>query len=195
MRSSLANSTARRGSNPRWCFSAAGSADRIGSGLDFVRLPHSAGSGSRACVRPGPCCPATGTPSSGSSGSRRSCTCGSRRPSDRRWRPSPARPCGPRSRSASVTGTCAGSATCTPSRQTCAVPTVFRRSAACPSPESSRSPLAVAAVTVTFAALSYAGTLAVSLTADPDVMIDLDETAAALQAQQDALTARMPAPR
>ena len=67
----------------------------------------------------------------------------------------------------------------------------------CGAPVTEILPLAVGGggnVTVTFAALSYAGMLAVSLTADPDVMIDLDETTAALQGQLDALTARMPAP-
>jgi WS/DGAT/MGAT family acyltransferase len=52
-------------------------------------------------------------------------------------------------------------------------------------------PLAVGGgrnVTVTFAALSYAGTLAVTMTADPDAMPDLTDTAAALQAELDALT-------
>ncbi|MGS0684433.1 WS/DGAT domain-containing protein [Nakamurella sp. GG22] len=50
-------------------------------------------------------------------------------------------------------------------------------------------------VTVTFAALSYAGALAVSVTADPDVMTDLDETTAALQTQLDALSEPLPAKR
>jgi diacylglycerol O-acyltransferase len=52
-------------------------------------------------------------------------------------------------------------------------------------------PLAVGGggnVTVTFAALSYAGTLAVTMTADPDAMPDLLDTRAALQAELDALT-------
>ena len=52
-------------------------------------------------------------------------------------------------------------------------------------------PLAVGGggnVTVTFAALSYAGTLAITMTADPDAMPDLLDTTAALQAELDALT-------
>jgi diacylglycerol O-acyltransferase / wax synthase len=52
-------------------------------------------------------------------------------------------------------------------------------------------PLAVGGggnVTVTFAALSYAGTLAITVTTDPDAMPDLTETTSALQAELDALT-------
>ena len=52
-------------------------------------------------------------------------------------------------------------------------------------------PLAVGGggnVTVTFAALSYAGTLAITVTADPDAMPDLIDTTAALQAELDRLT-------
>jgi hypothetical protein len=52
-------------------------------------------------------------------------------------------------------------------------------------------PLAVGGggnVTVTFAALSYAGTLAITVTADPDAMPDLVDTTAALQAELGALT-------
>jgi diacylglycerol O-acyltransferase len=43
-------------------------------------------------------------------------------------------------------------------------------------------------VTVSFAALSYAGTLAISVIADPDAMPDLIDTTAALQAELDMLT-------
>jgi hypothetical protein len=53
-------------------------------------------------------------------------------------------------------------------------------------------PLAVGGggnVTVTFAALSYAGTLVINVTADPDAMPDLIDTAGALQAELDTLTA------
>lgn len=53
-------------------------------------------------------------------------------------------------------------------------------------------PLAVGGggnVTVTFAALSYAGTLAITVIADPDAMPDLIDTTAALQAELDTLTA------
>jgi WS/DGAT/MGAT family acyltransferase len=67
----------------------------------------------------------------------------------------------------------------------------------CGAPITEILPLAVGGggnVTVTFAALSYAGTLTVSVTADPDVMTDLAETTAALQTQLDTLTARTPAP-
>lgn len=52
-------------------------------------------------------------------------------------------------------------------------------------------PLAVGGggnVTVTFAALSYAGTLVITVTADPDAMPDLFDTTAALQAELDMLT-------
>jgi diacylglycerol O-acyltransferase / wax synthase len=52
-------------------------------------------------------------------------------------------------------------------------------------------PLAVGGggnVTVTFAALSYGGTLAITVTADPDAMPDLVDTTAALQAELDTLT-------
>ena len=52
-------------------------------------------------------------------------------------------------------------------------------------------PLAVGGggnVTATFAALSYAGTLAITVTADPDAMPDLIDTTAALQAELDRLT-------
>jgi hypothetical protein len=54
-------------------------------------------------------------------------------------------------------------------------------------------PLAVGGggnVTVTFAALSYAGTLAVTVTADPDTTPDLAELAADLQRELDLLTTR-----
>ena len=43
-------------------------------------------------------------------------------------------------------------------------------------------------VTVTFAVLSYAGALTITVTADPDSMSDLAQTTAALQAELDALT-------
>ena len=52
-------------------------------------------------------------------------------------------------------------------------------------------PLAVGGggnVTVSFAALSYAGTLVVTVTADPDTVPDLDRLTAAVQAGLDALT-------
>ena len=52
-------------------------------------------------------------------------------------------------------------------------------------------PLAVGGgrnVAVNFAALSYAGTLAITVTADPRAMPDLLDTTAALQAELDALT-------
>ena len=61
----------------------------------------------------------------------------------------------------------------------------------CGAPIADVLPLAVGGgtnVTVTFAALSYAGTLAITVTADPDAMPDLLDTTAALQAQLDALT-------
>ena len=92
-------------------------------------------------------------------------------------------------RSASTTGTCA--ANVSPYRRdqparSRPVPDVLRR------PRSPTSlPLAVGGggnVTVTFAALSYAGTLAITVTADPDAMPDLLDTTAALQAELDALT-------
>lgn len=44
-------------------------------------------------------------------------------------------------------------------------------------------------LTVTFAALSYAGTLAITVTADPDEMPDLFDTTTALHAELDTLTA------
>lgn len=59
-------------------------------------------------------------------------------------------------------------------------------------------PLAVGGggnVTVTFAALSYVGTLNLTVTADPDRMPDLGATTWALQAELDALTALARAPR
>ena len=60
----------------------------------------------------------------------------------------------------------------------------------CGAPITDVVPLTVAGgnVTVTFAALSYAGTLAITVTADPDAMPDLIDTTAALQAELDMLT-------
>lgn len=62
----------------------------------------------------------------------------------------------------------------------------------CGAPITEILPLAVGGggnVAVTFAALSYAGTLTVTLTADPDAMPDLDRTTSALQAELDTLAA------
>jgi len=72
------------------------------------------------------------------------------------------------------------------------VPGPGSRHTFCGAPIVEMLPLAVGGggnVTVTYAALSYAGTLAVSVTADPDRVPDLAWTTAALQAELDRLTA------
>ena len=66
-----------------------------------------------------------------------------------------------------------------------------RRRSLCGAPVTEILPLAVGGggnVTVTFAVLSYAGALTITVTADPDSMPDLAQTTAALQAELDALT-------
>lgn len=74
-----------------------------------------------------------------------------------------------------------------------------QRVSLCGAPVTSMLPLAVGGggnVTVTFAALSYAGELAVTVTADPDATPDLATLAAQLQTELDALAgAREPSAR
>ena len=66
----------------------------------------------------------------------------------------------------------------------------------CGAPISEVLPIAVGGgssnVTVTFAVLSYAGTVGVTVTADPDRMPDLAATTTALQEELDALAAHVP---